>query len=396
MEQKSPYQISRCETLAQLDALEKEWADLLVNISEAPIFLSWEWIRTWWLYFGQDRQLWLLTARNQQGRLLGIAPLMKEQRIAGLLKLRVFTFIGADLTNSIHLDFLIHPLVRGELIDAFLEFLLNQSEEWDVLSLESVAEESDLYDLIGLFDRHVKIGNKKTSAYISLPDSWEVYTKTLSKKLRRNLKYFRSKLDHDYPGHVAFSRVTDLQEMAAIMQKLEELNKDRWHSKKRVSNFDHQGYSSFHLTMAHLGIQCDWLRLYQLTVSGNVIAICYNYLFHDRIYANAIAFDMDWSSYSPGRLAISYSIQAAIQEGATEYDWLGGEEPYKLAWTDKLRVEDEIIFSKTWHGRLWLEWRSFSECFKEVLIALGRKWVPESARERINQFLSPRYKKKEA
>jgi CelD/BcsL family acetyltransferase involved in cellulose biosynthesis len=389
----SPYQIERLETLAQLDTLEKEWTDLIAEIPTAPVFLTWEWVRTWWLHFGQSRELWLLTARDQEGNLLGIAPLMKELHRTGLVKLRILAFIGTSITYSVHLNILTHSSDPEGLMRAFVVFLLERVDQWDVIRLAPVAEGSGLFDALASTGGLIRTGTKKTSAYIPLPGDWDTYHKTLTKKLRRNLKYFRSKLDHDYPGAVSFNCIKDAQQLPAAMKKLEELNKNRWHAKDRASNYDHPGYSDFHQAIANQTFEQGWLRLNQLVVSDHVIAICYNFLYHSRIYAYAIGYDLDWSGYSPGRLAIAFSIQAAIEDAAYEYDWLGGEEAYKLAWTDQIRVEDEILFSSKWIGRFWIQWRYSWGVVREILIAKGRQWLPQSTRNRINQLLAPRYKK---
>ena len=165
--------------------------------------------------------------------------------------------------------------------------------------------------------------------------------------------------------------------------------------KREVSNFDYPDFSAFHQAMACLALERGWLRLYKLAVLDRAIAICYNFHFHDRIYAYAVAFDLDWYRYSPGRLAIANSIQASIREAAREYDWGAGDHAYKLAWTDQVREEHRILYSKKWSGRLWIEWLSMKEIIREFLITKARQWIPQSTRDRVNQFLSPRYKKTE-
>lgn len=395
METKPPYQIERLETLLQLDALEEEWAELIAEIPEAPIFLSWEWIRTWWTYFGKAFDLWLLTARDAQGRLLGIAPLMRERQRTGLIPLQIIGFIGIGLTRPVNLNILAHPSDPEGILQAFLDFLLSQSKQWDVIRLSPMSKETAVCGLLNNGNGHFRTGMKTVNAYIPLPDSWETYSKTLTKKLRRNLKYFRTKLEDDYLGRVHFAYLTDPQELPDVIKKMEELNKGRWVSKKRVSNYAYSNYSAFHEAFAKLMLERGWLRLNQLIVSGNVIAISYNFLFHDRIYAQSITFDIGWSGYSPGRLLIANSIQTSIEEGAREYNWLGGDEIYKLAWTDQIRQETELLYSRNWLGNIWVEWRSMQVVARESIITKGRQWFPQSTRDRINQYISTLHRKME-
>lgn len=128
----------------------------------------------------------------------------------------------------------------------FLDFLLGQSDQWDVLSIASVAKDSSVYNLLTATGGLIRIGTQSTSPYIPLPGNWETYLKTVSKKLRRNLKYFRSNLEGNYPGTVDFVCVIDTQELNSAIKKLEELNRSRWHAKKVSTAFDDPAYSSFH------------------------------------------------------------------------------------------------------------------------------------------------------
>ena len=43
-------------------------------------------------------------------------------------------------------------------------------------------------------------------------------------------------------------------------------------------------------------------------------------------------FDPAFSKLSPGTLTIGHAIDQAIREGATEFDFLRGGEPYKYHW----------------------------------------------------------------
>jgi CelD/BcsL family acetyltransferase involved in cellulose biosynthesis len=389
MDTQSVYQIERSDTLAHLDALEKDWTDLIDEIPGVPIFLTWVWIRTWWLYFGQGRQLWLLTARDKQGRLVGLAPFMMEVYTIGLLKLRIIAFIGTGPVIPIHLNILSRSPDQTGLFQAFLDFLMAQSDQWDVLSLASVARDSTVYQQLSAAGGRIRTGAQTLSPYIPLPGSWETYIKTVSKKLRRNLKYFRAKLESDYPGTVAFACISDIQELSISMNRLEEFSRNRWHAKKLSTVYDDPTYSSFHHAIACLALNRDWLRLYTLTANGQIIALFYCFRLKDRVYAYQIGFDIDWSGYSPGRLLIAHGIQAAIQEGASVLDWGPGNHDYKLAWTDQICMEDEILLSSNWKGNLWIK----RENLVGELKIKARQVLPQSTQIRIKQFLSARRKK---
>jgi hypothetical protein len=60
------------------DTLRREWNPLLERSMSPVMFLTWEWQRTWWSSFGQDRELRVATLRGADQTLLGIAPLFVQ------------------------------------------------------------------------------------------------------------------------------------------------------------------------------------------------------------------------------------------------------------------------------------------------------------------------------
>lgn len=137
-----------------------------------------------------------------------------------------------------------------------------------------------------------------------------------------------------------------------------------------------------------LAFNSGWLRLYTLKVMERVINLFYCFRQQDRVYANQIGFDIDWTGYSPGRLLIAVGIQTAIREAACKPDWGPGDHDYKLAWIDQVRVENEILFGSNWKKDLWIKW----ENLEEVLKIKAEQWLPQPTQIQIKQFLCSRHK----
>ncbi len=82
-------------TDAAFYALEPEWLALEQAGAVPNVFLSWEWMSSWWRHFGEVCSLWVLAARQQErGELVGLAPLCIRQRQIGPIRYRELTFIG--------------------------------------------------------------------------------------------------------------------------------------------------------------------------------------------------------------------------------------------------------------------------------------------------------------
>jgi CelD/BcsL family acetyltransferase involved in cellulose biosynthesis len=87
-------QLAVAHTFQQCGLTRAEW-DAFMADRGGLIFQSYDWCRLWWLYYGERRQLRLLTLHDR-GRLVGILPLFVETLGAGLAGLRIARLLGAD------------------------------------------------------------------------------------------------------------------------------------------------------------------------------------------------------------------------------------------------------------------------------------------------------------
>src|SRR5207253_7402659 len=94
------------EDVREFDALEQEWNSLFEK-SAVSVFQSFEWQRTWWKHFGEDRgsaRLHIVEIRAAN-ELLAVAPFYIETvKLLGLVKLRRLLFVGHG--DSDYLDIL--------------------------------------------------------------------------------------------------------------------------------------------------------------------------------------------------------------------------------------------------------------------------------------------------
>ena len=88
-------------------ALRNTWNAVLVESSSNSIFLTWEWLHTWWEHFGHQKTLHAVLFRDAQDRLVGIAPFFKHRRHSAVGPLDVLSFLGSDIVASDYLDFII-------------------------------------------------------------------------------------------------------------------------------------------------------------------------------------------------------------------------------------------------------------------------------------------------
>src|SRR5262249_45065033 len=100
-----PLAVQCLTRLDELRGLRKEWDDLVRETESASIFQTWEWVTTWYEHLGSNRDILLLTVRDGQGRLVGLAPFSLSRRRGG----RVLHLLGFKNTLTEYFDATLHP-----------------------------------------------------------------------------------------------------------------------------------------------------------------------------------------------------------------------------------------------------------------------------------------------
>src|SRR3712207_9136670 len=90
-----PLEITVLKDTKRFATLEEEWDKLYRDAPLATPFQSWAWLYSWWEFYGEGHELRLVTVRDEEGLLVGLAPLMVE-RGRGLRRL---LFLGTGPTD---------------------------------------------------------------------------------------------------------------------------------------------------------------------------------------------------------------------------------------------------------------------------------------------------------
>src|SRR3954470_10115336 len=87
----------------EFERLHDEWNALLSSSGSNCVFLTHEWLFTWWKHLANGRQLSILTAR-ENGRLIGVLPLATRAPQYARMMPRVAEFLGSGVIGSDYLD----------------------------------------------------------------------------------------------------------------------------------------------------------------------------------------------------------------------------------------------------------------------------------------------------
>lgn len=305
-------------------ALREEWNILLRQCPHGDPFFSWEWLATWWDFFGSQHQM-MIIAVYENDTLVGLAPLMlRLERMWGV-KIRVVSSIGLpppDISG-----FLVPPN-RNDVVNTIAESLTEKRANWDAVVLKEYSASSfDFEAFTSTFASYCTV-EMPTSIHWQIPldETWEAYLEGLSSKIKKDLRRCRRKLSE--LGEVVYSRYIGDEFKPEHLHALFEVNRYSHHPDDYVTT----SQQAFHLKLGERLGQRGWIDLSLLSVAGKPIAYHYGFAYTDRASLWRTGFDTSYRTYSPGKLILLDYIEDSYSRGIKTIDWLRGDHTYKQTW----------------------------------------------------------------
>ncbi len=331
----------------EFESLSGVWDSLLQeSVDDNSIYLTHEWLSTWWKHFGEGKRLNVLLLEKEQ-RVIGIVPLMKSEYRIGLVKSCLLETIGSVNCNYVGL---IPPENREEAVAAFMAYL---EEELDnsglVLRLTLVPEDSKFLEMLrshhAQFSKDLVVQERvmTLAPYISLPTTWDEYYRSLGRRMRKALRLAMRSLER---AHSVEFQVCTAETLEESLSKFFDLHQRRWQSVNVSGIFSEPKMREFYRDIGIQFLERKWLHFSCLTADDEMVAAEYGFVHNGKFYGATIARDIRYSKYSVGHLHYIFLIKAAIENGLQEFDFLRGDEPYKFYWTKSARKYMQLVAIK--------------------------------------------------
>ncbi len=317
----------------QLLSLQSDWNAL----AEGNPLRSWDWLATWWNHYGLPlgRQLRLLAVyeevENSASKLLGIAPwYLEPSRTRG----NVLRPLGSGEVCTDHLSLISLQENRSHVAKAVAKFLVETCDDWDQLVLDAVdAEDEAITELMQALEQHECLVSRREADacwIVDLPGDWEEYLAILSKSHRKQIRRAERKMLHS--GRAVWHRAEDENGLEEAWPLLVDLHQRRRKSLGEPGCFASHAFHDFHHEVAQHLLPKNQLRLSWLEIDGKPAAAEYHFAGQSTTYAYQSGIDPERLEEGPGQLSIIKTMQAAIQEGHHQFDFMRGDEPYKAHW----------------------------------------------------------------
>ena len=292
------------------------WECLLHAGETNTVFLSWEWQRVWWETFG--RGALLLIVAEQEGEPVALAPLYTDE---GMIY-----FVGSGF-ESYHLDFIGHTN-DPDVLDALLETAREATSNFVGYEFYFVADSTPT---------RARLEAAATRLGLECCEQWEVSAMTMDlsgqpdvaraatkkKSLVRHENYFRRE------GTLV---VQHSRQAAEVLPQLEEFFAQhivRWAETDSPSLFSDSAARAFYERWTQVASERGWLRFTRIEWNGKPIAFHFGFNYQDRFIWYKPSFDIELARHSPGEVLLRQTLLAAIDEGASLFDFGTGDDEYK-------------------------------------------------------------------
>jgi CelD/BcsL family acetyltransferase involved in cellulose biosynthesis len=373
---------------AGFDALAEEWDGLLEESEQRVYFLRWGWNRAWWRAFKPaGSRLFIITCRDEEGRLAGLAPFyVAQRRTAGIPHVREVMFLGTGIyaQTSEYLDLIARRGDEKEVAESVVRYL-SGSREWDRLWMNEIPAASTIFPYL-----HKALGDEtqvnfcNCSYYIDTTSGWDAFSKQVSKTIRKNAFRLTRRLfeSHD----CRFQRIERVEELEPAMDALVRLHQARWTSKGEPGSFSIAGPEQLLREAAQLALADGRLRLWMLEIDGRVAAARLAFLDNGIVHDFQGGFDPVYAKHSLGSIMVGLCIKDCIEDREVrEYDFMGGTPGYKELWSKSRRQSLSLSWLRS--GIRSLAYDKI-ERGKLVVRSVFRKTLPLSVRRRGRRFLN--------
>jgi CelD/BcsL family acetyltransferase involved in cellulose biosynthesis len=330
------------------------WDALVQQASPSHPFLSHDWFLAWWNAFGAGAGLYIVVV-HEDGEPIAIAPLMRRRgRIVGL---------GCDLVEPMlndhtpRFEFILtrraHAACR-----AIWDHLRDGDVNWHLLFARQLPAGSITLETLAECAEHdgFLVGRRQgeLSPYVTFDGSWTRYYSALSRNHRSKINKGLNRLRRT--AEVALEKVADRSGIDAALDEGLRIEAAAWKARHGTAIVSDPKVQQFYREYALAAQDAGSLRLLFLNVGGRRAAFAFALESGNKLFVLKAGYDPEFARYSPYNLLCALVFEDAFARRVEEYEFLGGNEPWKLDWTDRVRTHEWLyVFAPTMTMRVAYE-----------------------------------------
>jgi len=348
--------------------LESDWNRIYNENQDATIFLSWDWMITWWeVYCNSINTSLFILCVYENDELLGIAPFhLLNSFPKSLIQGKTLTFIGSgesskDKIVSQYSDFLVKTNKKSDVIKAISEFLISNKAQWDFADFEFLLSDS-LVSKCFVKDQteiHVNSHQYGNRFFISGIESFDDFLDKMGNRWSKMYRKKERKLLNQ--GKVEVDCPKDIESVQTAFDELARMHEARWKGRTEFNIFKSALFNEFHTKILEKLVPKDKAFIKTLTLDEEPLSSYFCFKDKSQIhYYQSGFYSENANKFSPLFLLVCKEIGMAIKgnnlfdfmfdEDASSYkqeQYAAQSEPmYRLMWSHKKSRMDRHDYAK--------------------------------------------------
>lgn len=323
------------QTFAEFLKLEPQWASIATAGGVKTPFQSFAWIEQWLRHRSRDVEPFALVVQDGAT----IAPF----GIFRILGRRVLSMLGAEDSDYTSL---VTSLLLEEAWQGVAQELARCRKRWDCLHLDSVRERDIV---VSVLKRYVGTTCRdrvyEVCPWIPTDSSWEGLLASSLKKQRKPLRRWGRRLEAK--GEILV-QVIEPPVSELIISEVIDVERASWKSKLGNAAFENRSQGDF-LRAVLRDVRVPF-QLWLLRIGSKVVAFAIVLIAQKRWYYYRSTFHQDYDH--AGAYLLARIIEKACSSECVSVDLLRGNQPYKLAWTNRVDAVYEIVCPSNVGGRV--------------------------------------------
>jgi CelD/BcsL family acetyltransferase involved in cellulose biosynthesis len=278
-----------------------------------------------------------------------------------------------ETVGSDYLDVLVDPELDIPVRRAlWTEALSLAGRAYDVLELREMLRDGPSASMLGELaaGSGLETETQYRCPHIAISGTFADFIQGVSRA--DNLKRRKKQLEK-MPGFAIDVARTEA-EVGPALDTFFHLHALRWAADGGSQGITGKRIEAFHRECVRRFAREDRVRLYTLRIEDHALASVYMLGKGSTRYFYQSGYDPAHSKLSPGLVLLARTIEDAFEEGAREYDFLHGSEPYKFEWATG---ERQTMALRLTVPNLRGRWRSAERSAVAAARALGQKVLGE-------------------
>lgn len=323
-----------CSLLADQDC----WNGLARGVP----FRETSWLASWWQHFGQGREAYVVTARDQTGQLRGMLPLYRQANSAG--HGRTLAMLGDGQACSDHASVLAHEPDVCQVAFQIGQHLASSAGDtrwgWDLLDLDGIVEgdpgATELARGLRAGGSELHASSRMSVWYKPADANWDEHLKHYGKTQRRKMRRWSEKIGPAAPFQQRSAQTH--QQARQWIDVLIEMHQQRWNEVGEAGSFASPQFQEFIHDAARSFLDRQRLYVTVLEEQDRIIAAELSFLGENGVlYVYSAGFDTSKADLEPGRILSVDTLQHLYRSKLTGIDYMRGDETYKQRYATESR-----------------------------------------------------------